>query len=153
MILCIMYVYVLEFLSNPRESHLKVIKRILCYLVGYCDADFVGDRVEWKRTSGGCHYIGPCLISWARKKHNSIPLSTTKDEYVFATSCCSQLLWVKYQLEDYYSFENNIQKYCDNISAINLSKNLIQHSKAKNIEIRYHFIHDYMKKVFLIQSL
>ena len=32
--------------------------------------------------------------------------------------------------------------FCDNTSAINLSKNPIQHSKSKYIEIRYHFIRD-----------
>jgi len=65
---------------------------------------------------------------------------------VFATSCCSQLFWVKYQLEDYSSFENKILVYCDNTSAINLSKNLIQHSKSKHIEIRYYFLCDYVQK-------
>ena len=29
---------------------------------------------------------------------------------------------------------------CDNTSAINLSKNPVQHSKSKHIEIRHHFI-------------
>jgi len=114
-------------------------------LVGYCDADYVGDRVEQKNTSGGCHYIGPCLISWASKKQNSIALSITEAEYVFVACCCSQLLWVKYQLKDYSSFENNIPIYYDNTSTINQSKNLIQHSKATHIEMRYH-----CKKVFLI---
>ena len=32
--------------------------------------------------------------------------------------------------------------FCDNTSAINLSKNPVQHSKLKHIEIRYHFIRD-----------
>ena len=31
---------------------------------------------------------------------------------------------------------------CDNISAINISKNPVQHSKTKHIEIRHHFIRD-----------
>ena len=34
---------------------------------------------------------------------------------------------------------------CDNTSAINLSKNLIQHSRTKHIEIRYHFIRDHIQ--------
>ena len=67
---------------------------------------------------------------------NSIILSAIEAEYVFATSFCLQLLWVKYQLEDYSSFENNIHVYCDNTIAINLSKTLIQHSKVKHIEIK-----------------
>ena len=36
--------------------------------------------------------------------------------------------------------------YCDNTSAINLTKNPIQHSKTKHIEIRHHFIRDHIEK-------
>ena len=153
-----------RFQSDPRESHLKAVKRIFRYLVGstnlslfykknqdfrlvgYCDADYAGDRVERKSTSGGCHFLGSSLISWASKKQNSIALSTAEAEYMSAASCCSQLLWVKYQLEDYSSFEQNIPVFCDNTSAINLTKNSIQHSKAKHIIL---FV-IMCKKVFLI---
>ena len=34
---------------------------------------------------------------------------------------------------------------CDNTSTINLSKNLIQYSKTKHIEIRHHFIRDHIQ--------
>ena len=33
---------------------------------------------------------------------------------------------------------------CDNTSAINISKNLIQHSTTEHINIEHHFIHDHM---------
>ena len=33
-----------------------------------------------------------------------------------------------------------------NASAINLSKNPIQHSRTKQIEIRHHFLRDYVQK-------
>ena len=36
--------------------------------------------------------------------------------------------------------------YCDNSSAINISKNPMQHSKSKHIEIRYHFIRDLIER-------
>ena len=32
--------------------------------------------------------------------------------------------------------------FCDNTSAINLSKNPVQYLKSKHIEIQYHFIRD-----------
>ena len=32
--------------------------------------------------------------------------------------------------------------YCDNTSAINLSKNLLMHSKTKHIPIKYHFLRE-----------
>ena len=36
--------------------------------------------------------------------------------------------------------------FCDNTSAINLSKNPIQHSRSKHIEIKHHFIRDHVQK-------
>ena len=44
------------------------------------------------------------------------------------------------QLKDYDIKQNKIFIKCDNTSIINLSKNLIQHSRSKYIKIRYHFI-------------
>lgn len=32
--------------------------------------------------------------------------------------------------------------YCDNSSAIKLSKNLVLHGKSKHIHVRYHFLRD-----------
>ena len=36
--------------------------------------------------------------------------------------------------------------YCDNSSAIDISKNPVQHFKTKHIEIRYHFIRDLVER-------
>ena len=35
--------------------------------------------------------------------------------------------------------------YCDNQSCIQLSENLVFHNRSKHIEIRYHFIRDYVQ--------
>jgi len=34
---------------------------------------------------------------------------------------------------------------CDNKSAINITKNLVQHSRTKRIEVRHHFIHGHVE--------
>ena len=47
---------------------------------------------------------------------------------------------MKKLLSDYEISQDTMVVYCDNSSAIDISKNLIQHSKTKHIEIRYHFI-------------
>jgi hypothetical protein len=153
-----------RFQSCPKESHLIAVKRIFRYLLGtidlglwypksnsfdlisYTDADFAGCKIDRKSTSGTCHFLGHSLVSWFSKKQNSVALSTAEAEYVAAGSCCAQSLYIKQQLEDFKILFDHIPIRCDNTSAISLSKNPIQHSRTKHIEIRYHFIRDHVQK-------
>ena len=84
------------------------------------------------------------MISWHNKKQECVALSTTKAEYIAAGSCCAQSLLIKQQLSDFGLNLSHIPLLCDNTSAINLTKNLIQHSRTKHIEIRHHFIRDHV---------
>ena len=56
--------------------------------------------------------------------------------------CCIQLLRMKKLLHNYRISQDTMCVFCDNTSAMKLSKNPVQHSKSKHIEIRYHFIWD-----------
>ena len=53
---------------------------------------------------------------------------------------------MKQTLRDYDINLDQIPIMCDNISAINLSKNPSQHSRTKYLEIRHHFLRDHVKK-------
>ena len=90
--------------------------------------------------------MGTNLVTWMSKKQNSISLSTAEAEYIAARSCCSQLLWMKKLLGDYGLSHETMVVYCDNSSAIDISKNPVQHSKTKQIEITYHFIRDLVER-------
>jgi hypothetical protein len=39
-------------------------------------------------------------------------------------------------------YDEPIPIYCDNTSAINISKNSVMHSKTKHIPIKYHFLRE-----------
>jgi len=149
-----------RFQANPKESHLTVVKRIIRYVndtllygiwysretnlvvAGYSDADWAGNAYDRKSTSGGCFYVGNNLVAWMSKKQASISLSTAEDEYIAAGSSCTQLLWMKTLLGDYGFSQDTMVISCDNTSAINISKNPVQHSRTKHIDIRHHFLRD-----------
>ncbi|MGV8048425.1 Ty1/Copia family ribonuclease HI, partial [Mycobacterium kansasii] len=97
-------------------------------MAGYTDADWAGNIDDRKSTSGGCFYIGNCLVSWFSKKQSSISLSTAEAEYIAAGYACTQLVWMKRMLSDYGINQDSMVLHCDNSSAINISKNPIQHS-------------------------
>nr|GEV60922.1 hypothetical protein [Tanacetum cinerariifolium] len=57
-------------------------------------SDYAGASLDRKSTLGGCQFLGCKLISWQCKKQTMVATSTTKAEYVAATSCCGQVLWI-----------------------------------------------------------
>jgi hypothetical protein len=99
-----------RFHANPKEVHLRAMKRIMRYLVyipkselwypkgstfdliGYSDIDYAGCKIDRKSTSGTCQFLGRSLVSWASKKQNSVALSTVEAEYIAAGHYCAQLL-------------------------------------------------------------
>jgi len=64
-------------------------------------------------------------------------------EYIAARSC-AQILCLKKQLSDFGLSLSKIPLKCDNTSVINLTKNPMQYSRTKHIEIRHHFIRDHV---------
>ena len=78
-------------------------------------------------------FLGSCLVSWSSKKQNTVALSTAEAEYVAAAACCSQMLWIKQQLRDFGIKFECVPIYCDNTSAICISKDPVHHSRVKHI--------------------
>ncbi|GJT28961.1 retrovirus-related pol polyprotein from transposon TNT 1-94 [Tanacetum coccineum] len=153
-----------RFQEAPKTSHLEAVKRIFRYIKGtthlglwypkgtdietvvYADSDHAGDYVDRKSTSGICTFVGCCLTSWFSKKQTALAISTTKAEYVSVGKACQQALCMKQAIIDYDVRRDDVPIMCDNKGAIDLSKNPVQHSRTKHIEIRHHFLRDNVQK-------
>ncbi|GJY19067.1 hypothetical protein Tco_0390558 [Tanacetum coccineum] len=109
-------------------------------LTAYADADHAGCQDTRRSTSGSAQFLGDKLVSWSSKKQKCTTISSTEAEYIALSGCCAQILWMRSQLTDYGFQFNKIPLYCDNKSAIALCCNNVQHSRAKHIDVRYHFI-------------
>nr|GEV03733.1 hypothetical protein [Tanacetum cinerariifolium] len=115
-------------------------------LIAYSDADHVGCHLDRKSTSGSVQFLGDKLVCWSSKKQNCVSISTAESEYVAVSSCCAQVLRMRTQLTDYGFFYDKVPIYCDSKSAITISCNLVQHTRTKHIDVRYHFIKDHVEK-------
>ncbi|KAI3770544.1 hypothetical protein L6452_01680 [Arctium lappa] len=153
-----------RFQAKPKQSYLLAVKRIFRYikgtpylglwypkssyykLIAYSDADFGGNQLDRKSTSGHLQFLGDRLISWTSKKQNCVSISTAEAEYVTAASYCAQVLWMKTQLRDYGMLYKTVPIYCDSKSAIAISVNPVQHTKTKHIDMRYHFIKHHVEE-------
>ncbi|GAA0166463.1 hypothetical protein LIER_21611 [Lithospermum erythrorhizon] len=112
-----------RYMSNPTELHMQAAKRIL-------------------RSN--------CLGS---KKQPIVTPSTTEAEFVAATACACQLLWMKRILKALKHEERKCTEIrCDNNSTIKLSRNPVMHGRCKHIDMRSHFLRDLVKEGTIILS-
>jgi hypothetical protein len=147
-----------QFSQDPHESHWQAAKRILCYIqgtpmygihytsgiphiVGYTDSDWAGDVDDRKSTSGFVFCLGSGPITWSCKKQHAHALSSTEAEYRAAVLASQEALWLR-QLMTEFGFppDRPTLLWCDNQSAIHISRNPVEHQRTKHIELHMHFI-------------
>ncbi|KAK4381284.1 Retrovirus-related Pol polyprotein from transposon RE1 [Sesamum angolense] len=112
-------------------------------LVGYTDSDWAGSVDDMKSTSGYTFSLGSGIFSWASKKQATVAQSSAEAEYIAAAATSNQAIWLRRILEDMgEKQEEPTTIYCDNKSAIAITKNPVQHSRTKHIDIKYHSLRE-----------
>ena len=86
-------------------------------------------------------------MAWSSRKQPIVTLSTTEAEYVAATTCACQAIWMKRILKEIeHEQDEEMILFCDNASTIKLSKNAVLHGKSNHIRVRYHFLKELIKE-------
>ncbi|MFV0960666.1 Ty1/Copia family ribonuclease HI, partial [Klebsiella pneumoniae] len=80
------------------------------------------------------------IVTWSSKKQKAIAKSSTQAEYRAMAAGTADVTWVRHLLQELHEIISSSSLLCDNQSAINISFNLILHSRTKHIEIDQHFI-------------
>ncbi|GJT70301.1 ribonuclease H-like domain-containing protein [Tanacetum coccineum] len=153
--------HVCLFMHDPREPHLSALKRILRYvrgtlsyglqlyssttssLVAYSDADWAGCPTTRRSTSGYCVFLGNNLLSWSSKRQFTLSRSSAEAEYRGVANAVAETCWLRNLLRELHTpLATATLVYCDNVSAVYLSSNPVQHQRTKHIEIDIHFVRD-----------
>ncbi|GJT13348.1 ribonuclease H-like domain-containing protein [Tanacetum coccineum] len=148
-------------MHDPREPHLSALKRILRYvqgtlnyglqlfssstsdLVAYSDADWAGCPTTRRSTSGYCVFLGNNLLSWSAKRQPTLSRSSAEAEYRGVANAVAETCWLRNLLRELHTpLSSATLVYCDNVSAVYLSCNPVQHQRTKHIEIDIHFVRD-----------
>ena len=160
-----------QFRSNPGEEHWVAAKRMLryikgkvnyriCYngnkevdikLKGFVDADW-GTNPNGRRSQSEL-----CILSlwWCYKlgfkKTTDCNIIFNRAEYVAASFCFQELIWLRALLNDLnLKQEQPTVLNEDNQGVIALSKSPKYHSRTIHIDIKYHFIREKIKNIEVI---
>jgi hypothetical protein len=111
------------------------------------DANWVGNVLDRKSTSGFMFSFGSGADSWSHKKQLIVALLSMKAKYKGTIITTCEVVWLQKLLSDLGQLVDvPIVIYCDNISSILFANNLIYHARIKHIEVHYHFIRQSFNK-------
>jgi hypothetical protein len=80
-------------------------------------------------------------MSWLAKRQTVVSRSSAKAEYHAVTNGVVEATWLRQLLHELQSPPSQCTLvYCDNISAVYLSTNPVQHQRTKHVEIDLYFI-------------
>uniref|UniRef100_A0AAV1TZ13 Reverse transcriptase Ty1/copia-type domain-containing protein n=1 Tax=Peronospora matthiolae TaxID=2874970 RepID=A0AAV1TZ13_9STRA len=117
---------------------------------GYSDADWAGELTDRKSTSGYTFMLLGAPVSWGSKKQPSVLLSTTEAEYIALSLAIQEGKWIHRLLCEIVMAANEegpeLMIHEDNQSCIKMTKNPVNHGRAKHIDIKYHHIRDEVKR-------
>jgi hypothetical protein len=153
--------YMSQFMHAPAMTHLKMVRRILRYVKGklniglhfsantsldlfaFSDADWAGCLTTRRSTTGYYVFMGKNIISWCAKKQHTVSRSSTEAEYRAMANTAAELTWLTFILKDLHiPMTSPPTLYCDNLSALHMTINLVFHARSKHIELDYHFVRE-----------
>jgi hypothetical protein len=148
-------------MHDPQEPHLTAMKRILRYLQGtpdyslllrrssssdlvvYTDADWAGCSDTRRSTSGYAVFLGDNLVFWSAKRHTVVSRFSAEAKYRAVANGVAEATWLRQLFHELQTPPSQCTLiYYDNISAMYLSTNPIQHQRTKHVEIDLYFIRE-----------
>jgi hypothetical protein len=146
-------------MHDSREPYLTTVKRILRYLQGTSDYGLLLRRsssfdrvvytdVDWatcpdtrRSTSGYAVFLGDNMVSWSAMRQTVVSRSSAEAKYHAVTNGVAKATWLRQLLHELQTPPSQCTLvYCDNISAVYLSTNPVQHQRTKHVEIDLHFV-------------
>ena len=116
----------------------------------FSDSDYAGDKEKRISVSGFILYFMGVPVLWRSKGQRSVTLSSSEAEYVALSEAAKEIKFI-YQLLKCFGVEVKLPIIVrvDNVGAIFMSENVSSGSRTKHVDIRYHFVREYIEEGFV----
>jgi hypothetical protein len=94
-------------------------------------------------TLGYAVFLGGNLIFWSSKRQPVVSRSSAEAEYRAVANGVAKACWFRQLLAELHRpLAKSTLVYRDNVNAVYLSTNPVQHQRTKDVEIDLHFVRD-----------
>jgi len=152
-----------KYVQCPGQDHMDAAHHVLRYLKGtfdqaivyqrsdtlantlwgWVDSDWAAD-VDTRRSHTG-YVLMMCggAVSWKSRRQDCVSLSTSEAEYVAASQCGQEVLYLREIMRDFgYAALTPTEVYEDNLACIAMSENPVRRKFSRHIDIRRYFVRD-----------
>ncbi|CAA7046048.1 unnamed protein product [Microthlaspi erraticum] len=154
---------ILRYVKGTISHGLHIYRSSPLTLTAYSDDDWAGCPNSRRSTSGYCVFLGDNLLSWSSKRQATVSRSSAEAEYRGVANAVAETVSRSSAEAEYRGVANAVAEttflrnlllemkitiprativYCDNVSAIYLSTNPVQHQRTKHVEIDIHFVRE-----------
>jgi hypothetical protein len=137
--------HTLCYLRGTLDIGLRLRRSAFSELTVYTDENLVSCPNTRRSTSGYVVFLDTNLISWSLKHQNVVSRSSAEAEYWVMANGVVEACWLWQLLQKLHvPLMKSTLVYSDNVSAVYLSINPIQHQCTKHIEIDLHFVQEWV---------
>ena len=137
--------YVLRYLRGTYELGIRYHRNAFNpdQLWGWVDADWAGDLETRRSHTGYVLMLNGGPISWKSRRQDSVALSTSEAEYMAASLCGQEVVYIRAILRDFGVQQTQPTLiYEDNLACIAMSVNPVRRKHSRHIDIRRHYIRE-----------
>ena len=135
-------------LQSVRDLRLHYKRNEKCETIDcYVDANWTGDHLDRKSTSGYVIRLYGNVIGWKSKKQRCVTKASTYAEYVALSEAVSELMSIReiMKIFNVNLDDNSVKIYEDNSGVISIAKHGNLTKNSKHIEVHYHYVHEGLK--------
>ncbi len=119
-------------------------------LWGWVDSDWAADLDRRRSRTDYILMLTGGDVSWKSRRQDCVSLSTSEAEYVAASQCGQEVVYLREILRDFgFPPTGPTRVYEDNLACVVMSENPVRRKYSRHIDIRRYFVRDLVARQVL----
>ena len=141
---CQLMVHLMQYLRGTMEKGIKFSGTKFDLHI-FSDADWAGDQLSRRSTTGYVVFAAGGPIAWQSKLQTTVATSSMQSEYQALYAGMQELVWLRGVMSELnMPLSEPTPFFLDSQSAQDLATNPVYHKRSKHVEIKYHWVREHV---------